>query len=366
MAKYIYHLFLLCTLLLSSCQSVEQFSIDYMLPAEVSFPSALKRVAVVNNMPGGTDSRPIHEENNGNAEEMEIARITRYYYGNAQIATESLAEAIADENYFDEVVICDSALQTGYVTSEEAVLSTEEVNELTQRLDVDFLIALENVQLKAVEKVEYDPMYNAYLGTIDLNVYPTVRVYLPRRKGPMVSLTGNDSIYWEAYGGSVAHVRSRLISDSNLVKEASEFAGSVSTKQLLPYWKTATRYYFSGGSVNMRDAAIFVRENNWEKAIEQWKLAYQAKAKGKPKMCAAYNLALGYEMQDSIGEALEWIKKAEDLAMEIDKVNEKKSTKGEVDAADVPNYVMTRIYATELERRRGEVSLLNMQMERFE
>ena len=35
-------LLLMGSLLLGSCQSVEQLSIDYMLPAEVSFPATLK------------------------------------------------------------------------------------------------------------------------------------------------------------------------------------------------------------------------------------------------------------------------------------------------------------------------------------
>ena len=51
MTKYSHLLGICCALLLGGCQTVEQLSIDYMLPAEVSFPPSLKRVAVVNNMP---------------------------------------------------------------------------------------------------------------------------------------------------------------------------------------------------------------------------------------------------------------------------------------------------------------------------
>lgn len=51
MAKYYHYLLLSCLLLLAGCQSVEYLAIDYMLPADVSFPPSLKRVGVVNNMP---------------------------------------------------------------------------------------------------------------------------------------------------------------------------------------------------------------------------------------------------------------------------------------------------------------------------
>lgn len=63
MTKYSYSLLVCCVLLFSGCQSIEQLSIDYMLPAEVSFPSALRRVAVINNMPPIPDNKLILEEN---------------------------------------------------------------------------------------------------------------------------------------------------------------------------------------------------------------------------------------------------------------------------------------------------------------
>ena len=102
MTKYSYSLLVCCVLLFSGCQSIEQLSIDYMLPAEVSFPSALRRVAVINNMPPIPDNKLILEENDEKKkDETEIARKTRYFNGDAQIATESLAEALANENYFE-------------------------------------------------------------------------------------------------------------------------------------------------------------------------------------------------------------------------------------------------------------------------
>ncbi|RXJ05382.1 tetratricopeptide repeat protein, partial [Deinococcus metallilatus] len=51
MTKYSYYLLLSCLMFLAGCQTVEPLAIDYMLPADVSFPPSLKRVAIVNNMP---------------------------------------------------------------------------------------------------------------------------------------------------------------------------------------------------------------------------------------------------------------------------------------------------------------------------
>lgn len=361
MTKYCYSLLLVGTLLVSSCQSVEQLSIDYMLPSEVSFPAALKRVAIVNNMPAVPDNKLIVSENAEKKSENELARMTNYYNGDAKITTESLAEALAKENYFEEVVICDSALRSKDFNPRESTLSQEEVSELAEDLDVDFLIALENIQMRSIRKMSYLPEWG-YYGTVDVKVYPTVKVYLPNRKGPMVTVNSNDSIFWEDMANGEAVLRSRLIKEDELIKEASDFAGTIPVKHLLPYWKSANRYYFTGGSVNMRDAAVYAKEGKWSEAVKLWQQNYAAK-KGKKKMYAAFNIALGYEMQDSIENAMEWALKAQSIAREVDKVAEFSAV--EVRKEDIPNYFVTSIYVGELQERKEGMARLQMQMNRF-
>lgn len=362
MAKHYYYLLLSGMLFLSSCQSVEQLSIDYMLPAEVSFPPTLKRVAIVNNMPEVPDNKLIVSEEAEKKEENEIARLTNYYNGDARLTTEALAEALANENYFEEVVICDSALRSKDITPRESTLSREEASKLIQDLDVDFLIALENIQMRSTRKISYLRDWGAFYGTVDVKVYPTVKIYLPNRKGPMVTINNNDSIFWEEMGNGEASVRARLINENDLIKQASEFAGTVPVKRLLPHWKTANRYLFQGGSVNMRDAAVYAKEGNWAEAVQLWKKNFEAK-KGKQKMYSAYNIAMGYEMQDSIDTATEWALKAQQIAREISKVDKKE--KDEISDSTISYYILISLYVDELQERKEGLTRLKAQMNRF-
>ena len=362
MAKHYYYLLLSGMLFLSSCQSVEQLSIDYMLPAEVSFPPTLKRVAIVNNMPEVPDNKLIVSEEAEKKEENEIARLTNYYNGDARLTTEALAEALANENYFEEVVICDSAMRSKDITPRESTLSREEASKLIQDLDVDFLIALENIQMRSTRKISYLRDWGAFYGTVDVKVYPTVKIYLPNRKGPMVTINNNDSIFWEEMGNGEASVRARLISENDLIKQASEFAGTVPVKRLLPHWKTANRYLFQGGSVNMRDAAVYAKEGNWAEAVQLWKKNFEAK-KGKQKMYSAYNIAMGYEMQDSIDTATEWALKAQQIAREISKVDKKE--KDEISDSTISYYILISLYVDELQERKEGLTRLKAQMNRF-
>mgnify|MGYP001529207706 CR=1 FL=1 len=99
-------------LLFNSCQSIEQISIDYLQPADLSFPPQLRKVAVVNNTSDAPDNKLITEVQKTKENVPEVSRATAYANGDPKIAAESLAEEIAHQNYFDEVVICDSAIQS--------------------------------------------------------------------------------------------------------------------------------------------------------------------------------------------------------------------------------------------------------------
>ena len=126
-------------LLFNSCQSIEQISIDYLQPADLSFPPQLRKVAVVNNTSDAPDNKLITEVQKTKENVPEVSRATAYANGDPKIAAESLAEEIAHQNYFDEVVICDSALRANDKLARENMLSQEEVSQLASDLGVDFI-----------------------------------------------------------------------------------------------------------------------------------------------------------------------------------------------------------------------------------
>ena len=358
MAK-ILQCFLIITgaLWLAGCQSVQQLSIDYMLPADLSFPNSFKKVAIVNNVPGQVTSNLAtgREEPGDKAPETERTG----YQGNAAIAAESLARTIANENYFDEVIICDSALHSHKATYES--LSPEEVRTLTNDLGVDFLIALEDVSINATRHITFIEDWGCFYGVVDAKVSPTLRIYIPGRKAPLATIAPTDSIFWEETGYSEGSVRDRLVDHKALISQASEFAGIIPVSHLLPSWKTAQRYMFCGGSVTMRDAAVYAKERNWKEANQLWMKQYESK-KGKKKMQAALNIALGYEMQDDIHTALEWAVKAQAIAKAIDQGSK---TNEEGNAGHYQNYLFTSLYVNELQQRLENFNVLKAQMARF-
>ena len=198
---------------------------------------------------------------------------------------------------------------------------------------------------------------------MDVKVYPTVRVYVPGRSKPMTTLHPNDSIFWEDFGGSVTEAAARIIPEREMLKEAAEFAGTVPVKHLVPIWKTGKRYLYTGGSVQMRDAAIYVRENSWDNAFELWHQAFEGTKNTKKQMRAAFNIAVYYETKDSLSQAVKWAEKAQQLAKKIEKKKVVNNVKASI--YDVTNYYLTSLYLAELKERNAQISKLKMQMSRF-
>lgn len=365
MAKsYSLALISLLILTLSSCQSLEQISIDYLQAADLSFPSQLRKVAVVNNTGNMPDNKLITQTEKLEENLPEISRANTYTNGDPRIAAESLAEEIANQNYFDEVVICDSALRVNDKLPRENTLSAEEVSQLASNLGVDLIIAMENLQIKATKTIRYLPDFNCYQGTVDVKVYPTVRVYLPGRSTPMNTLHPSDSIFWEEFGSSVTETAARIIPEKQMLQEAAEFAGTVPVKHLVPIWKRGTRYLYTGGSVHMRDAAIYARENSWDEAYGLWLQSFEASKSDKKKMRAAFNIAVYYEMKDSLAKAEEWAEKARQLAKKTETKNS--SVQLQPNINEMPNYYLASMYLAELKERNSQLPKLKMQMSRFE
>lgn len=296
MKKFSWSIYVGCAVaLFSACTTLQSISYERLQAADVNFPEQIRAVGVINNMPKLNLDSLLVDSSSGLLE------------GDGKVVAETIAQEIAATNYFNQVVICDSALRSDVPESGwNSSLSVEKIDSLTQALGVDLLFSVERVQIQLAESSLFIPELMASVPALDGEVTPVVRTYLAGRSTPLFSFSKTDTICWKLTPG---------LTYEQIVKEASEYAATMPMKYLLPYWTEVERYYFDGGNVNMTDAGVYVREQNWEEAYPLWKELYDTK-KGKVKMRAAYNLALYYEMQDDFERAKEFMDTALDLAPE--------------------------------------------------
>lgn len=312
---------------LASCSSLQTISFDQLQAADVSFPDAVRKVAVINNMPV-LKVKDNHETISGELE------------GDGKVASEALAEHIANVNYFDRVIICDSAFRAQDEVPRANVLLTQgEIQQLSDDLGVDMILSFDRIHIQTKPGVLFYPDYPLPIDAVDGIISPIVRVYIPGRDKPLFVVAKQDTISWKL---------DPTLSDRKIVKEASEYAASVPVEHLLPHWNEVTRFYYDGGNIEMRDAGVCLRENDWEGAYALWKAAYE-KRKGQQKMKAAFNIALYHEIKDQVEQAKEWLGKAKELV---------KSGSGDEQ--------LIAFYTSELENREGKLSRLRIQMKRFD
>ena len=312
--------------LLQACTTIQTISFDRLQAADFNFPEQIQSVGVVNCMP------LVEVDSLGTKHSSGLLE------GDGKISTETLAQEIAATNYFDRVVICDSALWK-HPLPMEGYLASSVVDSLLQALDVDILLAMERVHIQLADGAMTIPGLMATIPAVDGVVTPVLRSYVSGREVPLFAYTKSDTLCWE---------KTSSLNLGQIVKEASEYAATMPMQSLLPHWVETERVYFDGGNVEMRDAGVCLRENDWDDAADLWKQVYESK-KGKVKMRAAFNLALYSEMQNDYQQAVKYL---EDALMCV----------GE----ESPEGSLIRLYRQQLELFLKENQRLQIQMKRFE
>ncbi len=341
--------YIFCGLLvLNSCQTTKILSIDYLAPANVSFPKELKKVGVINNVV--TDYTT--QETPSQWKDLKALLL-----GNATIATESLAQHLADANYFDEVVIYDSALQLQKESYENHPLTSDEIKELTDFLQVDFIIALENVLFNA-KAVDYITEDGFILEQLEVETNANIKGFLPERDKPLFQDQIKDTIYWD-----LRDIVLTQKSEKTIVNEASFFTGEVLASRIVPQWNTAQRLLYIDGNKSLRKSHKFIKNNQWEQAYNIWMEIYDSPSKNvKNQMRAALNIAVFYEMRDNFEEAINWATIAKELAYKVDEID----FINPIFISSTTNYAPIKTYLEVLEKRKENAILLNQQMKRFD
>lgn len=314
---------LLVLCLFSACTTLQTISFERLQAADVSYPDQVRTVGVINYAP---------------QDKQERDSILGLWNGDGMVTVESLAWEIAATDYFNQVVVCDSALRPVGMGNEE-ILPMSQADSLIQALGVDMLFAVEQVRIELKEGSLFHTELMVDVPAVDGVITPLVRAYVSGRSAPLFSISKTDTICW---------VVSPELTFGQIMQEASDFAATLPVSYLLPHWKEMNRYYFDGGNMEMRDAGVYIREQNWEGAAALWQKLHDGR-KGKVKMRAAYNLALNYELQGDYERAKEYLDTALSLASE-----------------GSWEHQLIEYYRLQLDEQARENRMLQIQMKRFE
>lgn len=349
---------LLILLIFTSCETVNRTVISCLQPGEVNFPEQIKSIGIVNNLRSTfvKDSLGIYQL-------LSKKDINSPYYVSGAKTAESIAKSLADQKYFDEIVICDSALRTRDSIYRIKPLEKEEVSALMEGLSVDGILSLEDLKMSATK--EYIPHIaeNYVEGKITVVMQPIVSFYVNNRVGPVFTIYPKDSINWNEAAATQVELDNLLLpNDTKIIADACDYAGTIPTKYLIPHWTEQNRVYFSDQmSTPLKNAANAVGNNDWKMAGSIWKSIYDKKSSASSRLKMAFNLALFEEMNSKFDEALSWLQKAEEALKTRAKTSDTQKFVGK----SAYYYGLINEYKKIIEGRKEKISQLNLQLERF-
>lgn len=353
---------LLClSVLLASCSSLNRLSVDYLEPSDFSFPSDIRSVGIVANY--DTTSVFLWEEKAVDPENLELYNATAHTVANPVVAVDSLAQKIAANGYFSQVVVPSGNDLMDFKGKNVSAFTADEINYLADAMGVDLILVIENAAISCQKSLYVMPEYMVVYGLVGMEVGTKLTAYAPSAGRSFYSVSGCDTILVENYGPDENFVKESF-DEASLLHYASSQVGNCLLDKFLPHWATASRDFYSGGNVSMRDAAVYVKEGNWEVARGLWEKEFKNSRRDVHKMRLAHNIALSYEMEDSLDKALEWSKVSEELALKRER---KRASKGETTVGKSSvEYERAYLYRSALEKRLGDRGRLSLQMKQVD
>lgn len=193
-----------------------------------------------------------------------------------------------------------------------------EVNELCETFNTDAVLSLDHYKTMVITSYEKDSYYSpvdgqfySYSGAeIKISYQALIRIYDPAEEKIIVRKFMRDTIFWEDVGPTTAElfehftpVKQALIETGIAI--ALDFSDEIST-----VWRQERRNIFYKGDSDLKQAATLVDSNKWEPALAIWKeIAENSKSKSL-KSKAEYNIAVSYELQGNLDEAISWALKS--------------------------------------------------------
>lgn len=337
---------LLSGLILSSCAGIKYLTVETREPPQVTLPSSVLSVIVINNVVQqpddiGHQTKPLGQSTIQD-EKASSDSIAIFF-------TEALAQFLDEEDYFQRVHFLDVPLRNDQDFFSEEPLTPEMMNEIRSKTGADAIISLDKLIMQTFKKDFYRQQgytFSAMTGKIQ----SILRVYLPTMEGNIPAVHYADSIHWEGFDiqDKKAYAEVMLPSREEGMRFMAVNAAEKMTYVFAPHWEMQDRWYYTLPASRMREGEAFAKKAEWYMAIEKWEAFYNNRSNKTDKAKAATNIALAYEMLDDMDKALQWATIANDLFI----------------ASTTQNSLERRrslLYKNEILRRQNSGNRLNME-----
>ncbi len=193
-----------------------------------------------------------------------------------------------------------------------------EVKEICEIYNTDAVLSLDHFKTRVSTDYKKESFYDAghdgfaWASFAEMKIiYEALfRVYDPVQEKVIIREFIRDTVIWEDVAGTTADLFERFTPVKAALSEvgiaiALDFSDKISTT-----WYRSYRKFFVAGDANLKKAAPFAENNEWETAMALWKETLKNTNSKTVKSRAEFNFAVAYELQGEIDEAILWALKS--------------------------------------------------------
>jgi hypothetical protein len=268
-----------------SCTSVRYIDIQILKPAEINYPNKIDKLYILD-----VNKVAYNSESKTDLKNYKLAIIA---------FNKTLDAKLRESPLFENTDI----IYTNYPKMLEDYKQTE----FYKRKNTN-VCAINRINLVEKTKIMDEGYYfvsrYSIIYALDVKFY---NMFNPPDSGKMGYLIA-DTVFWESTSDKSENIDAQFDKD-----EAFSFIGKDAAKifcnKIAPFWETEERTVYYNSNRYMKNAYTCFENNDLNKAISIWEKVYPLATK-KMAAITANNLALSYELLDSLDMARSWAQKS--------------------------------------------------------
>ena len=303
---------LLLTILLSSCAGIRNMNVQVKRPAKVAIPFAIQKIALLNrSIPTATKNIESVLTGEMPAQDKELS----------EECMRGLNELLGSSSRF-EIYRIDATLNAADPKSLAfgLPLDWKFVDSICLAYNTDALLSIEYFDTDFSIINPGATAANAVEGLLNGNLSVQVtgkavasagfRMYYPKTKTIVYEDRYGQNRIWTQQSTNPVDAVAKLIKKNPALLNVSYFTGSEFGKLIIPLYFWEHRDMYKGKKGEMQRGERQALAKDWEAAIETWTSVYNFSSKNKERAKAAFNTALGFEVQGELELAQKWAQKA--------------------------------------------------------
>uniref|UniRef100_UPI003217E37E DUF6340 family protein n=1 Tax=uncultured Draconibacterium sp. TaxID=1573823 RepID=UPI003217E37E len=314
-----YILLLLVLLFAASCTSTKIISIEIPEPAHKELPDHIQGLILVN--------RTVNENYSDlTADSLQIIFFKQQFNLDTIIldstavdtTIKALGELLFESGRYDFVIPENRFLtfqKNSFFTQE---MPWHEVKQLCETYNADAVLSLDLFNTRVITKFDketvFDPVQNefskAYSADMSVIYEALFRIYDPKEKKVLVREFFKDTIQWNDFAYSINDLFSHFTPVKQALTEAGIALALDFSEKISTVWRQENRAFYVKGDANLKHAGTFIDNGDWAQAMALWKKTAENTKSKSTKSKAQLNIAIAYELQGDIEQAISWALKS--------------------------------------------------------